>query len=210
MCSLFKDFLLEYNYPMNVLRKIKAWIKKLPDRKNHLDFIAAVLSIPVLLTVVTLNLMNLSDKNKSKKEEAEKPIIVQTVENKVEKTPVPTEKPESTTSKEPCKKDVGPISISYPKEGDKVVDNPVCFIIKYEDPNYCSVVWSYRINLGNWSEYSGNSVCLYDVPPGDVKFDLRVQSTASNDQESLTRNFTSDRKVTLTPSPEATPSSILR
>ncbi|MCL4417482.1 MAG: hypothetical protein M1365_12460 [Actinobacteria bacterium] len=89
-----------------------------------------------------------------------------------------------------CKKTVGPISISYPSEGETVSDNPVCITIKYDDPNYCSVVWSYRINNNTWSDYSNNSACLYNLSKGEVKFDLRIQSTVSQDQtKSLSRTF---------------------
>lgn len=173
---------------MNLFHRIKTWVKQLPNKKHHLDFIAALLSIPVLLTVVTTNIINLQ--NKSKPQETttkqEKPIIIQN-QDQPKFTPKATDATPSV-----CKKEVGPISISYPEENQTVSDNPVCITIKYDNTNYCSVVWSYRINGGSWSNYSSNSVCLYNVPKGNVKFELRAQSTVSEDQTSITRNFVNE------------------
>jgi hypothetical protein len=96
---------------------------------------------------------------------------------------------EKVISPEPCKKEVGPVTISYPTQRQSVSENPVHIVIDYSDEGYCSVVWSYRINDGAWSEYSSNSISLFDMPAGDKKLELRVQSTASKDQEVLTREF---------------------
>ncbi len=176
---------------------VKKHIKKLKIRKNHLDWIAAVLSIPVLLTVMILNLNNLNSQKKNVDSPTPKPVekVIVVPQDGDKSTPQPTNPS--------CKKDVGPIEITFPKEGEIVTENPVCINIKYSDSNYCSVVWSYRINDGPWSEYNSNSPCLYNLPQGDVKFELRIQSTASQDQEMLTRNFT--YKSSLTPTSSITP-----
>ncbi len=167
--------------------KIKKWFTKLVNRKHFLDFVVATLTIPVLLTVLITNIMNLQAKNKTEEKSNEKQIIIK---NEGLNNP-PTGTPEKVviTPSENCKKEVGPISIASPEENEEIIDNPVCLTIKHDNENYCSVVWSYRINGGKWSEYSSNSVCLYDVPKGKIRFDLRVQSTVSNDQETLSRNF---------------------
>jgi hypothetical protein len=180
------------NYFKNIFRKIRATAVKLAHKKHFLDFLVATLTIPVLLTVLVTNIMTLQSKNAKNTETTttQKQIIIQT-----------TPKNSSSTEKvvitqESCKKAIGPISIASPQENAIISDNPVCITIKHDDQNYCSVVWSYRINGGSWSEYSSNSVCLYDVPNGTIKFDLRVQSTVSNDQESLARNFTYNKSST--------------
>ncbi len=172
--------------------KILRSLQKAPERKHYLEFITAALSIPVLLTVILLNVNSL---NSSKKEVQEKPsqptpqtvIIREEVGNtgmngtNNSATVIPTASA--------CKKEIGPLSISYPKEGATITDNPVNFIIKYDDQMYCSVVWSYRINGGSWSEYSSNSPSIYNLPNGNVTFELRVQSTVSQDQDQVERKF---------------------
>ena len=48
---------------MAPIEKTKEIIKKLPEHKPKLDFLAAVLTVPVLITVLILNLSNLNKKN---------------------------------------------------------------------------------------------------------------------------------------------------
>lgn len=164
---------------------IKKSVKKLKIRKNHLDWVAGALSIPVLLTVIILNLNNLNSQKKSNPTPApqptEKVIVVPQNNGQTNQTAQPTNSS--------CKKEIGPISITSPKEGETLSDNPVNITIKYSDASYCSVVWSYRINNGSWSEYDSNSVSLYNLPNGNIKFDLRVQSTVSQDTDTFTRSF---------------------
>ncbi|MBI3984576.1 MAG: hypothetical protein HY344_01345 [Candidatus Levybacteria bacterium] len=163
-------------------------IKKLPHGKNHLDFITALLSIPVLLSVIILNYNNLQN---AKQAPNPSPSVVPTVREKIILVPQ-----ESNASTSPsvtsgvCKKDIGPIEITSPKENETVTNNPVCVNIKYDDTNYCSVVWSYRVGNGNWSEFTSNNPCLYNFPDGNIKFELRVQSTVAQKEQTLTRNFT--------------------
>jgi len=89
-----------------------------------------------------------------------------------------------------CNPDIGPIAISSPDEGDIITDNPVFVSVDYKQGKYCSVVWSYRINGGKWSDYDDRSIALYNPPPGNIKLDLRVKSVVGGTTESLTRNFT--------------------
>lgn len=183
-----------------VLFKGLTWLRGAPNRKHQLDFIAGLLSIPVLLSVIVLNYSNIQNSKENEREEA-KPTPVERiiVVSKDTEKPEPTLKSDTPTpiaAQISCKKSVGPISISYPAEGAVVKDNPVNIIIKYEDDEYCSVVWSYRINEGTWSEYGSSSIGLYNLSSGAIKFELRVQSTASSDQELLERNFTYEGKTT--------------
>ncbi len=182
---------------------IKSFIKKIKIGKHHLDWIAGALSIPVLLTVIFLNLNNIASQKKNTvnpptNQPTEKIIVVPQNSNQ---EPSPTTTPTSSA----CKKEVGPISITSPAEGDTVTGNPVCVTIKYDDPSYCSVVWSYRINNGDWSGYSNNSPCIYNMPSGNIKFDLRVQSTVSQDQQkTLSQNFEYQAITTPTATPSGT------
>lgn len=189
------------------LSKVLKTVKKAAPKKHYLEFVTAALSIPVLLTVILLNLNSLNTNKDAKKDTTPTPqtvIIKEQVpagnSNNSETTPTPT----SAT----CKKEVGPVNIAYPKEGAVITDNPVNFIIRYTDNGYCSVVWSYRINGGSWSEYSSNSPSVYNLPNGAVKFELRIQSTVSNDQDQVERTFMyQGTSSTPTITPTVTPSS---
>lgn len=188
--------------------RIKSTLRKIPSKKSHLDFVLALLSVPVLVTAIIINVGNLQNKNKTA---IPTPIPIQTIQPTQEKQIiiVPSSAPNLTPSSTPqpvCIKKIGPINISYPSENQTLTDNPLCINIQYSDTNYCSIVWSYRINNGSWSEYSSNSPCLYNMPSGTVKFELRVQSTVSQDQTSLTRNFIyQNNNIIPTPTPTMTP-----
>lgn len=197
---------------MNALEKLKERnrvllrrIKKLKLQKMHLDYVAGVLSIPLLIMGLIVNFSNISKKNVPATASPTPQVIVVPEKNVSEKDTAPQKVVEQPVNPTSCKKTVGPITIDYPKEGDTVNDNPVCFTIDYPDDNYCSVVWSYRVNNGSWSEYNKNAPCLYDLPTGQVSFQLRVTSTVSDDTKSLTRNFTYTGS-TLTGTPQASSS----
>ncbi|MBP7832832.1 MAG: hypothetical protein KA035_03615 [Candidatus Levybacteria bacterium] len=192
------------------LSKFLNSIKKAPDRKHYLEFVTAALSIPVLLTVILVNINNLNA-SKATPEATPAPstppreIIIRENTGSSNNTNVqPTVI--APTNTEICKKEVGPIAITSPKEGSTVTDNPVNFVIKHDEA-YCSVVWSYRINNGSWSEYSSNAPSIYNMPNGNVRFQLRVQSTVSNDTDSIELNFNYQGGSSVnTPAPTSTPS----
>jgi hypothetical protein len=171
------------------VKKVITSIKKLPEKKHHLDFIAALLTIPVLLSVIILNYNNLNNLQKSRNTPTPAP-GQSTVEKQIIITSPVNQQPltQSPTSSS-CIKDIGPVEISYPKDGQTVSDNPMCIIINYDDSNYCSVVWSYSINGGTWSNYTSNNPCIYNLVNGNVTFNLRVQSTVVQKEVNLTRNF---------------------
>lgn len=184
------------------LHKFLGSIKKAPDRKHYLEFVTAALSIPVLLTVILVNLNNLNAGNNqptptAAPTSAPQIIIRENEGSNQNNQPTPT-------SPELCRKEVGPITITSPKEGATVTDNPVNFVIKH-DERYCSSVWSYRVNNGSWSEYSSNSPSIYNMPNGSVRFQLRVQSTVSQDTDNIELNFNYQGGPTTTPSPTVTP-----
>lgn len=178
-------------------------IRRIPDRKHYVEFITATLSIPVLLTVILVNLSNLQNEKKDSEPTPTQPVrevIIREGGNSGNQTVV------QPTNSEVCKREIGPISISYPREGATVTENPVNFIIRYEDKSYCSVVWSYRINNGTWSEFSSNSPTVYNMPNGDITFELRVQSTVTEEQEMITRKFKyTGGAEAVAPSPTFTP-----
>ncbi|EKD86177.1 MAG: hypothetical protein ACD_37C00429G0002 [uncultured bacterium] len=172
-------------------KSFKRSAREFHTKKPQLEFFTALLTIPVLLTVIILNLNNL--KANDKKEAPKSETIVITQQAAKEK--------EVIVTKEACKAGIGQISISDPSENDKLEDNPVTIDISYEQGDYCAVVWSYRINNGRYSDYDDRSIALYNLPNGNIKFDLRVKSVVNNDQKTLTRNFIYSGSSTPTPTP---------
>lgn len=174
--------------------KLKEGIKKLPAQKPHLDFLAALLTIPVLLTIIYLNFQTINKPptsptpSTSPTKTVEIRYIPSATQNKiitpviVTNTPQPTQPPA-------CIKDIGPIDIVSPQEGQTVTNNPVCIDINYQAGNYCSVVWAYQINNSPLSDYSNNSVCLYNLPQGQNVFELHVKSLSSPSTKTLRRTF---------------------
>ncbi|MBI2621644.1 MAG: hypothetical protein HYW63_03315 [Candidatus Levybacteria bacterium] len=178
--------------------RLKRSIKEFHTKKPHIEFFTALLTIPVLLTVIILNLNNLTGSKGSEKDNAKNETIVIT-------QAAPNEK-EIIVTKEACKSGIGDISISNPDENENVSDNPVMVDIDYIAGDYCAVVWSYRISNGTWSSYDDRSIALYNLPNGNIKFDLRVKSVVGNAQKTLTRNFVysgaqSSPTPTFTPTP---------
>jgi hypothetical protein len=166
------------------MQSIKKFLSGITGKKHHVEFITALLSIPVLLTVILLNLNNLNQQKKQENTSA-KPnqIIISLPAQNKEATPIPT--------KPACKPGLGKTTIANPHEGDTVSDYPLNFTIYYDPGDYCAAVWSYRINGGRWSDYDDKSIALYDLPSGEVKFELRVKSVVNGGEETtLTRNIT--------------------
>ncbi len=191
----------------SVLNRMKSWYRGLPDKKRYLEFITALLTIPVLLTVLLSNVNNLQNQKRSA------PATVITVQPTPSAYPSPT--PETTalsvtpsatppitaTPGPQCNANIPPVTIASPQENDIVSGDPVCLEITGQGGKYCSVVWSYRINGGAWSNYTSDGVCMYGLAPGNKTLDLRVQSVVTGDQTTLTRHFTVDGVLSPTPTP---------
>ena len=199
----------------HITDKVKRSLKKalrsyrhLPDKKQYVEFFTALLSVPVLLTVILINLNNLNPKKSvvptPTPTQQEKTIIVSLPPGNQSGNTQITPQPNVTS--EPCNKQLAPVTITSPDEGDTVTDNPVFVTITYDQQNYCSVAWSYRINGGAWSDYGNNSLSLYNLPQGPIKLDLRVQSIVTGQQSMQTRNFTyKGTAVSVTPVLSPTP-----
>lgn len=183
---------------MNIIEKTKNWWRKLPDRKPYIEFVTALLSIPVLLTVILLNVGNLRQ-SQQKNETTNKtitPVVVTISEKKINEDKSPL-----TPSKE-CEPVIGQLDINYPKENATIDDNPVQFAIAYKKGNTCSVVWSYRVNRGRWSDYDDKSISIFNLPNGNITFELRVKSVVSGEEKIFERNFVYEG---LTPTPTNSP-----
>jgi len=204
-------------------KRLIAWIKTLPSKKIYLEFFTALIGIPVAITWLILNINSVRNLYSDKITPTPTPkiqqkiiVIPQTLGNiagTITVTPLPT------TDSSTCIQQIGPITIDSPQEGETVNDNPVNVVIDYNQGNYCSVVWSYQINNGPWSDYNNDSVSLYNLPEGNITFNLMVKSTVTSQTMTLTRDFiyggdgsiiptpTIINTPTITPTPQALPTS---
>ena len=187
----------------NFASKFLISYRKIVEKKPYIEFITAILSVPVLLTVIIININNLKGQ-KNDKIAVITPAPVEKIYVTVPNTNIKSDVKAATQV--PCKKEIGPIDIASPAEKDIVTDNPVSVNIDYQQGDFCSVVWSYRINGGAWSEYDDKSIALYNPPTGNIKFELKVKSVVSTDSQTLTRNFIYKGDSTVETTPTATPS----
>jgi len=178
-----------------MLKKFKHWYRILPDKKRYLEFITALLTIPVLLTVIYTNVVSINkDKDTKTTPTPEKIVVitekeVQTEEKKTVAIPTPTSEVTPTQVTKECKKEVGPIKISQPSEEQVVTEDMVCVKIDYSTEDYCSVAWSYKLDNNNWSDYTSSPFCFSRLDQGKHELDLKVQSTVSSDEITLERTF---------------------
>lgn len=180
----------------NLIDKIVAWYRRLPEKKHHVEFITAVLSVPVMLTVIIINLNNLNQQKISNQKQTSEKIVPIQVVITGEKQNLPTETPVVTASQSgvpsatpaSCIKEVGMVSITSPRENEVVTKDPVCITVATQ-AGYCPVNWSYRLDDSNWSDYSDKNICLRNMTNGNKVFQLRIKSLSSSDEVTLQRSF---------------------
>jgi hypothetical protein len=185
-----------FNVMKNNIDRLIQWYKKLPEKKNHVEFITAVLSVPVMLTVIILNLNNLNNANKKQAAEEKTTPIQVIITGEKQNTPTnipytssdtPTNAPSPTLAS--CIKEVGPVTILFPRENEVVVKDPVCITIATQS-GYCSILWSYRFDENNWSDFTDKNICLRNMTNGSKTMQLKMKSAVSNDEVILQRSFT--------------------
>lgn len=188
-----------------ILQKTRSTYRTLPDKKQYIEFFTALLSVPVLLTVILLNVNNLRSTAKpaavpTAPTPVKEIIYVSPQNNSVATTKntgntatsplvAATSAPTPTTSPV-CDKSIGQIDIKTPAENDTITDNPVSVVIAYNQGNHCAVVWAYRINSGKWSDYDDKSIALYNLSNGPISLDLKVKSIVTGEENIITRKFT--------------------
>ena len=199
---------------ITMLEKFRHWYRILPDKKRYLEFVTALLTIPVLLTVIYTNMVRIREDKKSNTtptpEKSEKIVIIREDENKENEksntpTPVPTLDLSPTQTTKECKKEVGPVKISSPSEEEIVQDDLICVKIDYTVGEFCSVAWSYKLDDNKWSDYTSSPFCFSKLDPGKHELDLRVQSVASSDEVTLERTFYIKTKESPSPTPTQLP-----
>jgi len=200
-------------------KSVKAKYRALVDNKKALDFIAAALTIPVMLTLIISNYYNIQNKKKTEPERGETEKEITPIEVKVNISPgqrdelLPTlaptpelNKPTATPTEKACKLDPAPIKIIFPKEGEVVIDDPVCIDIEVEEEDeYCGFEWAYRVNNAGWSGYSSSQICLFNMKTGGIKLDVRVRNIESGRTKTYTRNFVYQGELSLTSTPILSP-----
>ncbi len=188
---------MEEQENQSTINKVNTWYRELPNKKKYVEFVTAILSVPVLVTVIISNVTNLQNKNKDEVIVSPTPSqIVQYIpvgsasnETKEKVVPSPTVTGEVSPTIGECKKEVGPTDISYPAEGATVTENPVTVVVSYHPGEYCAAVWAYRINGGTWSQYDDKSIALYGMTAGEKRLELKVKSLASGAEVFVTRTF---------------------
>jgi hypothetical protein len=169
-----------------IINLIAEWYRKLPEKKKYVEFITAVLTVPVLLTVIIVNLNNLNQqKNSTQKQTSNEkitPIQVIITGDKQSEVDNPSTTPTS------CIKEVGLVSILSPRENEVVAKDPVCIIISTQS-SYCPVRWSYRLDDGDWSDFTDKNICLHNLTNGNKTIQLKIKSSASSDEVTLQRAF---------------------
>jgi hypothetical protein len=184
-----------------MFEKIKYWWVSLPDKKRYIEFITALLTVPVLLTVLISNINSLNSNQKNTKEPVPTPPII-TIIQKENQTPTPniTPTPIATATPVTCNNTVGPVEITNPNENQIIYANPISIDITYNQGSFCAVVWSYRINGGPWSDFTDKSISIFNLSPGVKNLEVQVKSIASGKMVLLHRNFTvADLTPTATP-----------
>lgn len=203
----------------NLSKRVLLSTKGIPDKKRYIEFFTASLSVPVLITVIMLNVNNLKNSNKQNTpaptpEKRQETVYVPVSANNSNSKNTNKESSKDSVLPSPslsinpsdpaCKSEIGPVSISSPSEGEVVTDNPVYIIVNYKLGEYCAVVWAYRINGGPWSVYDDKSVALYDLLQGGVKIEVKIKSIVTGEEKILTRNITYNGPI-LTTTPTISP-----
>jgi hypothetical protein len=120
----------------------------------------------------------------------------------------PNDEPTTSQKKEDlCTAEIGPVKIKHPIEGSTVTENPLNIDISYEKDKYCTLLWSYRINSGSWSDYTDKSISVYNLNSGNIVLEVKVKSIISDDEIVLQRNFIyqNDQNVPTPPTSLPTP-----
>ncbi|MGI5841174.1 MAG: hypothetical protein ACOX6N_03095 [Patescibacteria group bacterium] len=212
---------------MSIFGKVRKSVQGLPDKKRYVEFFSAFLSLPVLITVILMNVNNLNNMKKNTPpgnqplptEPAPSPtqsrvkednltaseieaLISSTIKEST-LTPSPTSEPDSPTPKV-CKNEIGPVEIISPREGEVVGKDPVLIDINHNKDEYCAVVWSYSLNGQPWTDFTDKAIYLYNLTSGEKRLEVRVKSVATGNEVLLKKNFIYQVENSPTPSPQPT------
>ncbi|MBI1863212.1 hypothetical protein HYS00_03770 [Candidatus Microgenomates bacterium] len=179
-----------------MLENVKKWYRSLPDKKVYFELLGAVLTIPVLITVILLNLNNLHGGN-GKNNPIPTPQIIKVVETvapsqngAVTSTQTSLGGAQRVSPQASCKKQIGPVNISSPQEGQVISSGPVCVTISYNTGEYCGIQWAVRIDGSSYSDFSDKDICYSNLPNGNHSVNVKIRSAVDSTQELiLLRSF---------------------
>ncbi|MDA1316845.1 MAG: hypothetical protein O3B87_02355 [bacterium] len=181
---------------VNPLTTIRNWFKDLPKKKKYIEVITASLSIPVLLSVVLVNYLSIQDKRSDTTPtptQTAGQTVITVVRDPDPTSPSPTASQgqitQTPTNTKECTREIGPIAILSPQEGSIVNSNPLTIDVDYNQGEYCSVVWRYRINGASWSDFGDDDIVIYNLPSGQKSIELEVKSIVANVSKTVTRTF---------------------
>jgi hypothetical protein len=124
---------------------------------------------------------------RSKSQDAtQSPIPTSSIQTLLAKSSTDTITP---TPAQACKKEIAPVSITYPAENQTVSGSPVCIDLAYDSNAYCSMLWSYRLDQNSWSDYIDKSICIANMTGGAHEIDVKVKSIATSGEQLLKRTF---------------------
>jgi len=208
---------MKTNFIQNFIQKTKKWYSNLPDKKKYFELMTAMLSVPMILTVIIVNLNSINRNKQTTTTAAVTTAPVQIIvespatgsgninppsndkQPKTTITPTPTLNltPTSTT----CKQGVGTVEISSPQEDEVITSDNVCISIS-TDSDYCGVSWAYKLDDGDWSNFTNQDICLYNLSVGEKSLQVKIKSDVVDKTVTLARNFI--YKTTTTPTPTNT------
>ena len=191
-----------------LILRIKKWYCGLTDKKRHIELITAVLSIPMMLTVIFVNYNNIKNqKNNTATETTPIQVVITGTTSNTNTTATPTANSKITATPNPtkpeCKKGIGSVKITSPNEDEVITSDSVCINISTDD-KYCGVTWSYQLNGNNWSDYSDNEICLYNLSAGKKELQVKIKSSTNSEIVTLERNFIYKTSETTSPTPTPT------
>lgn len=175
-----------------MIDKFRKWYRSLPDKKVYFELLSAVLTIPVLVTVIMLNLTNLTGNKKN--DPSPTPQIIKVIEqapanNTITSVPVDAGANQRVSPQAACKKEIGPVNISSPQEDQVMESNPVCITVAYKTGEYCGIQWAVKIDGNMYSDFADKDVCFYNLSSGDHTASVKIRSKEGSDELILQRNF---------------------
>lgn len=176
---------------------IRSFMQSLPRRKQYIEFFTAMLSLPIMITAIILNVNALRPKT------AQNTTIPTTTEKVIIISPAASNQTNSTSPISPtagiCREELPNVSISSPQEGETVSKDAVCIAPDIAKGNYCAIVWRYSVNNSSWSDYDDKAFCLYNLASGNVTVRLQIKSTVTGATQEIDRHFTYMSSNTPTP-----------
>lgn len=211
---------------MSIFSKFIKNLRDLPEKKRYIEFFSAILSLPVLITVILLNVNNLNNLKKnsettpdptptnapiSANDNDQNSLSISEIQSMISSTiQNSTSPPASSTgtftpAPQNCKNEIGPVRIISPREGEIVARDPVLIDIT-NDPEYCSLIWSYSLDGQPWAEFTNKAIYLYNLTPGDKNLEVKIRNPSNDNEIILKKNFTyQGTGATSTPIPTADP-----